>query len=351
MTRMRSVKATTLLPTLRPIAVVLIAALLNATPVGALGSASISGVVYDDSGNPFSDAPILLTHRDSGARAQTRSAADGSYSITGLESGTYQLSISMPCCTLESFSDSGIDLSDAENLTFDVHLEQGDSLRTFGDDPATVADAIRSRQKIPDTPSPTMPDGQPNLEGVWLVGHDEFPVDAQPLPSAKKIADERIASTFGNHPHTRCLPGDPPIPSGGSPFITKFVQTDDLIVVLLEDVPGFRQIFLDGRVPPTDPNPSWLGYSVGHWEGKTLVVETTGFNGRAWIGPYPTSESLRMIEKYRRTEFGSMDLEVTFDDPDVFEEPWVQRLKLDLAPQEELIEYVCENNKWAPDDD
>jgi len=329
----------------RQIEVTFVLALLWGASAAALGKASIRGVVYDNSGDSFADAPILLTNQETGSRTRTRSAADGSYQFAALDSGTYRLSISMPCCALQSYSQTDIDLSDVSTLIVDVHLQQGDSLGTFGDDPATVADTIRSRQKIPDAPPPQMPDGKPDLGGV---GHDEFPVDARPLPWAKQVADERVASTFGNHPHVRCLPGDPPIPSGGSPFITKFVQTEDLLIVLLEDVPGFRQIFMDGRKHPEDPNPSWLGYSIGRWEGETLIVETIGFNGRAWIGPYPSSESLRMIERYRRTEFGSMELEVTFEDPTVFEEPWVQRRRLDLAPQEELLEYVCENNKWDP---
>lgn len=194
-----------------------------------------------------------------------------------------------------------------------------------------------------------MPDGRPNLGGVWLVGHDEFPVGPKPLPWAEEIGKRNLANSFRDHPHTRCLPGNLPIPSGGSPFISKFVQTDDLLIILLEDVPGYRQIFLDARGHPDSPNPSWMGHSIGRWDGDTLIVDTLGFNGNGWLGPYPSSESLRMTEKYRRTAYGTMALEVTFEDPEVLAEPWVQRRELDLAPQEELIEYVCENNKWAPE--
>jgi hypothetical protein len=304
-------------------------------------------VIYDDVGKPIDDAPILVINVANGSRAQARSSSDGTYQVSGLEPGTYRLSISMPCCALQSYRQEGIRYSGIESVQLDVHLVQGDSLQTFGDDPATIADIVRSRQEIPDEPVSRTSDGNPNLTGVWLVGHDEFPVDAEPLAWAQEFAEKNIANSFRDHPHTRCLPGGLPIPSGGSPFISKFVQTDDLLIILLEDVPGYRQVFLDGREHPKDPNPSWMGHSVGRWEGETLIVDTLGFNGKAWIGPYPSSESLRLTEKYRRTTYGTITLEVTYEDPEVFAVPWVQRMELDLAPQEELIEYVCENNKWA----
>ena len=127
----------------------------------------------------------------------------------------------------------------------------------------------------------------------------------------------------------------------------KYLQTDELVLILFEDVPGFRQIYVDGRAHPEDPNPSWMGHSIGQWEGDVLVVDTIGFNDRGWLGPYPMTEAMRMTERYHRTEYGVIELQVSFDDPAVFNEPWVQNRTLDLAPQEELIEYVCENNKWG----
>jgi hypothetical protein len=308
---------------------------------------SIGGVVYDDAGKPFDGAPILVTNDANGSRVQTRSSADGAYQIAGLEPGTYRLSISMPCCAFESYRQEGIQVSPSKPVRVDVHLARGSSLRTFGDDPATIADVVRARQDVPDEPVPKAANGRTDLTGVWLVGHDEFPVDPKPLAWAAEIGRRNKANFGRDHPHTRCLPGDVPFPSGGSPFIVKLVQTDDLLIVLLEDVPGYRQVFLDGRAHPTNPNPSWMGHSIGRWDGDALVVDTIGFNGRGWIGPYPSSENLRMTERYRRTAYGTISLEVTFEDPRVFEEPWVQRMELDLAPQEELIEYVCENNKWA----
>ena len=98
-----------------------------------------------------------------------------------------------------------------------------------------------------------------------------------------------------------------------------------------------------------NPNPSWMGHSIGRWEGDTLVVDTIGFNSRGWTGPYPRTEMMRMEERYRRPDYGHLEVRVMFEDPGVFAEPWIWNMTWDLAPQEEIFEYVCENNKWARD--
>ena len=133
------------------------------------------------------------------------------------------------------------------------------------------------------------------------------------------------------------------MPSATPPFLGKFVHTSSLLVVLFEDVPGFRQIFLDGRSHPTQLLPTWVGHSVGRWEGDTLVVDTVGFNDRGWTWrAYPRTERLRMTERYRRPDFRHLDVHVTIDDPGVFTRPWSQTMTWDLLPNEELMEYVCE---------
>ena len=125
------------------------------------------------------------------------------------------------------------------------------------------------------------------------------------------------------------------------------MQKDDLLVVLLEATPSFRQIFVDGRDHPEMPNPTWMGHSIAHWEGDTLIIDTVGFNDRGWESGYPQSEERRTVERYTRTDYGRMELEFTIEDPKVFNSPWVSNIVFDLAPQEELMEFVCENNKWA----
>ena len=306
----------------------------------------ISGTVFDHEGAPFAEAPIQLINSETGTEHQTRSDADGRYAIGRIAAGVYTLSIAMPCCALESFVEEDLEIG-AEGLRFDVRMVEGWSLHTLGDDPATIADVVRGRQEIPDLPPPEREGGKPDLSGVWLVGIDPFPATPNLTEWAAGITEQRIASVFRNSPNSRCLPEGIPIPAAVPPFMGKYVQTDDLLLILFEAPPGFRQVFLDGRAHPIDPNPSWTGHSIGHWDGDTLVVDTVGFNDRIWLGPHPVTETMHMVERYRRTAYGVLEVQVTYEDPAVFNEPWVENRVFDLAPQEELMEYVCENNKWA----
>ena len=306
----------------------------------------IQGTVYDDKGAPFAEAPIQLINGKTGAVHQTRSEPDGRYVIGNVPAGVYTFSITMPCCALDNFLEEDLEIG-ADGLRFDVHMVEGASLNTLGDDPATIADVVRARQQIPDLPPPEWADGKPDLSGVWLIGSDPFPATADLTEWAAGISEHRIATVLQNSPSSRCLPGGIPIPAAVPPFMGKFVQTDDLLLILFEAPPGFRQVFLDGRAHPDDPNPSWTGHSIGEWDGDTLVMDTVGFNDRVWLEAFPVSEAMHMIERYRRTEYGLLELQVTYEDPAVFNEPWVENRMLDLAPQEELMEYVCENNKWA----
>jgi hypothetical protein len=188
------------------------------------------------------------------------------------------------------------------------------------------------------------------LSGVWVEIDDPYPETPEVLPWAAALIKERSENNQKDAPHNHCLPGPPPAPGAASPFITKFVQTGSLLVILFEDNPGFRQVFLDGRSHPLNWDPTWMGHSIGKWEGDVLVVDTIGFNDRSWLGgigggPVPHTEMLRMTERYRRVDFGHMDLAVTFEDPGTFVKPFHINIKLDLTPQEELMEYVCENNR------
>jgi hypothetical protein len=122
----------------------------------------------------------------------------------------------------------------------------------------------------------------------------------------------------------------------------KIVQTPGLILILNPDL-TYRQIFLDGRKLESAPNPSWMGYSVGHWDGDTLVVESFGFNDRTWLDHdgHPHTEGLRMTERYRRRNFGNLELEVTFSDPGAYTKPWTVAVRAELAADTEMIEWVC----------
>jgi hypothetical protein len=311
-------------------------------------SASIDGTVVGPNEEMVRYAPIQATNVETGEKVRSESAKDGTYSISNLVTGAYKLEVNMPCCAYKGFESDEISVAGATQLN--IELEEGSSFNTVGDDPGVIATAIKDRQVIPEAPVPRLPSGKPDLSGVWLLGSDPFPEQPDAMPWAQELLEERIASNFRQHPHNYCLPGGPPITGGAAPFIAKFVHKEGLLIILLEDVGGYRQVFLDGREHPEWPNPTWFGHSIGYWEGDVLVVDTVGFNDRGWTSGYPRSEELHMIESYTRTDYGRLEQQVTFEDPQVFNKPWSENAVLDLAPQEELIEYVCENNKWTPTD-
>ncbi len=308
-------------------------------------SGSLTGTVSQPSGATVADAPLQVKNKVTGKIARTSSHSDGAYTFSGLNAGMYQLSIVMPCCAYNTFNKE-VTLDAGQKMQLDIRLTETVNGTTLGDDPGRLAAVMRKRDKVPTKPAPRTAGGKPDLSGIWVDTGDPYPEQAQLLPWAAAIAKERSESHGKDSPQNRCLPGGPPLPASSVPFIGKFVQTPSLLVLLFEDVPGFRQIFLDGRGHPSGLDPTWMGHSVGKWEGDTLVVDTVGFNDKIWIGPeLPHTEMLHMIERYQRVDFGHMDVKVTFEDSGTFTKPYEQHLKWDLAPQEELLEYVCENNK------
>lgn len=324
--------------------IVAICALTLAGAALGQSTGSIAGTVLDPGGKRIADAPIRARNEAAGIDARTRSAPDGRFEFGALPPGTYVVSVNMPCCEFLPFVDDSVVVSAGNTSDTTVDLVAF-NLNVEGDDPATVNAEIASRQDIPDLPVPRMPDGRPDLTGIWLFVDDPYPEDPVPLEWVGPIVQERIDSLFVAAPPAHCLP-DAALTSGGSSFMIKFVQRPELIVALREDVAGFRQIFLDGRGHPDRLDPTWMGHSIGHWEGDTLVVDTIGFNDRGWTDIYPRTEMLRMQERYTRTDYGHLEVTATFDDPGVFEAPWTRRMVWNLATDIELMEYVCENNPW-----
>jgi hypothetical protein len=196
-------------------------------------------------------------------------------------------------------------------------------------------------------PAPRTADGKPDFSGLWQrvspkyasnIAADLKPGEVQ--PSAEALVQRRKEDLGRDHMSLQCLPWGPNYASSGR--MTKIIQTPNEIV-MLDEALTYRQIFMDGRKLETDPNPSWMGYSVGHWEGTTLVVESNGYNDRTWLDRdgHPHTEALRMIERYRRRDFGHMDIEVTLNDPKVYAKPWTVTLNANLIADTELLEDVC----------
>ena len=321
--------------------------LLIATVSGQTERGSITGKVSQPNGSTVADAPIQVSNTVTGKVARTSSRGDGWYAVSNLDAGTYRLSIVMPCCAYNPVVKE-LTLGAGQKMQLDIRLTETVNGTTLGDDPGRLAAVMRKRDHVPSRPAPRA-GGKPDLSGIWVDTGDPYPEQAELLPWAAAIVKERVESLGKDDPHNHCLPGSPPLPASSVPFIGKFVQTPTLLVLLFEDYPGFRQIFLDGRGHPADFDPSWMGHSIAKWQGDTLVVDTVGFTERAWTGGtqgnYPHTDKLRMTERYHRVDYGHMDVDATFDDPGTFVKPLTQHLKWTLAPKEELLEYVCENNK------
>lgn len=293
------------------------------------------------------DAPMRATHIASGDSWQTRTDDEGRYEFDGLPAGGYRLQVRVHGAEYRPYKFEPVELQKGSELKFDIQLEQGHQLNTIGDDFGIATAQILAQQDVPDLPRPTTADGKPNLAGMWLYGQDLFPPAPKLTEWAAKLIEERNKNHFIESPRFRCLPTSLPIPTHTPPVFGKFLHTPELIVILYEGILGYRQIFMDGRGHPEEPDPSWLGHSIGWWEDDVLVVDTTGFNDRGWTGSsHPRSEEFHVIERYRRTRYGDMDLELTIEDPAVYEEPWVRQMPMYLAPNEILFEFVCENEKW-----
>jgi len=200
-------------------------------------------------------------------------------------------------------------------------------------------------------PTPRTADGKPDLTGVWRgagplyrfnIAQDLQPQDVQPW--AEELFLKRVRDSRKDSPLARCLPVSVPFHNFFN--LSHIVQTPTLTVILYESPNSpHRTVFTDGRELPTDPNPTWLGYSIGRWEGDTLVVTTAGFNDQGWLDSagHPQTESFRLTERLRRRDFGHMDFDMTIDDPRVFTKPFTIKTTRLLAADTDLLEDVCEN--------
>ena len=218
------------------------------------------------------------------------------------------------------------------------------------------------RRTGPARPAPRGPNGRvilgppPGQAGLWIGGitnltnPDSTPIKVPYQPWAQAVAQDRRQNQF--EPHTRCKP------SGGprqflTPYGVEFVELQELQRIFILDVGGphsYRIIYMDGREHPKNLTPSYYGHNVGHWEGDTLVVDSVGYNERFWFdrGAHPHTEQLHLIERFTRVDFDNIKYEVTIDDPGAYTAPWSGQFNLRLDPGDELFEYVCQDNNFAP---
>ena len=195
--------------------------------------------------------------------------------------------------------------------------------------------------------------GKPDLTGLWRFNADPYTnnvtVDLKPEeidPAVVALYKQRMEDLGKDDPATfRCLPSGARQLYAPSSWV-RVVQTPAMIVMLYEDL-IYRQIFMDGRELPKDPNPSFMGYSVGRWEGDTLVVDSIGFNDRTWLdfGGHPHSEALKMTERIKRSSLGRLEIEVRLEDMKFYKRPWTVPAHAELVADTEMLEYVCNENQ------
>jgi hypothetical protein len=239
-----------------------------------------------------------------------------------------------------------------------------------------TADVPRTADGQPNlaAPPPSLSDGRPDFSGILQSARKSpctpessrflecgIEIGGSPLalnigadmpgglpyqPWAAALVKQRTADNSKDDPHARCLPDNPPRPYG-LPHMTKAVHTPRLLVLLNEVNAMYRQLFTDGRPLPVDPNPSWNGYSSAAWDGDTLVVQTIGFRDDLWLdmAGSPMTDAARMTERIRRPTYGTLEIQITVDDPKAYTRPWTVEMPQKITLDTELIDEMCLENE------
>ena len=309
------------------------------------GTGGITGLV-SYTGGPVTGASVQVKNLDTGSVYSATAGLLGNYTLAQLPPGKYQV-------TAASLGFKPYERKDVVTVAAGapqrIDIAMGDfiSLDTLGEDRISIGRIMLSRPAAPDGPAPRTADGKPDLSGMW---HGPLPIGAaQPempdmLPWAETISKERVANNLKDHPSARCLPFNLGLISG---FLNKLVLAPDMLVSIIEyDIPGYRQVYLDGRPHPRDIEPSWTGHSIGKWEGDTLVVDTIGYNDKTWLGEStPHTTQLHVTTRLRRVDLGHLEIEQTYDDPGALKKPWRTKGVATLASsKEEISEFICNEN-------
>jgi hypothetical protein len=309
------------------------------------GRGAIAGTVFDPVGAPA--AKVVVQARSDNGQVVGRATSEGTgkYTLADLLPGSYEISVAIP--GLMTYEQRNVRVQAAKTAVLDIHLEEGTQLSTLGEDPLGIVADV-ARHAPPAGPTPRTVDGKPDLSGVWWSPVIVEPGKPEWLPVAQQTASKRTANNRVDSPQVHCLPAG--VLRRG-PLI-EFVQSQAILIEISDDdSPGFHQIYLDGRGHPKEPDPLWYGDSVGHWEGDTLIVDRVNFTDEVWLDQpgHPHTDKLHVIERYRRPDLGHLEAEITVEDPGVLARPWTFKRVSDLAPKEQLREFICdENNSDLP---
>jgi Carboxypeptidase regulatory-like domain len=310
------------------------------TAFGQGDRGAISGSVKDPVGAIVAGASVQATNASTGTVYKSTSSKLGAYTIADLPSGSYEVSLSLP--GVAPFAQKNVAVSAEKTARVDINLKEGTQLSTLGEDPLAIA-ADQKRHHPPSGPTPRTAEGKPDLSGVWWSPRTVDPGKPEFLPFAVEVARKRTEDNRKDSPQARCLPSA--VTRIGPLY--ELVQTKAyLIMISDDDSPGFHQIYLNGRPHPKEPDPLWYGDSIGHWEGDTLVVDRVNFEEQVWLDQdaHPHSDKLHIIERYRRVDLGHLETEVTVEDPGILAKPWTMKRVSDLAPGEQIREFICAEN-------
>ncbi len=307
---------------------------------------TIAGTITDPDGHAV--PRILLQAANVATKVVYRATASarGEYSIPQLPAGTYQLTTPVLTPGFRLFIRDDLQITPGQTVKLDIRLEEGIALNTLGDGrDFFAARAALARPAPPTGVAPRMQDGRPDFSGYWAAGASSDLGVPEFEDWAVALSRERLADDLRDLPQARCLP------TGIVYYVTngtaqRVVQTPGLLVMFSESqLP--RQIFLDGRSHPGDPNPTWWGHSVGRWEGDTLVVDSIGFNDKTWLdlNGHSHTEMLHIVERYRRPDLGHLELDMTVEDSGALKKPWIIKRTYNLDPKEDIMESVCTENE------
>ena len=318
-------------------AFVIVLSFVTAGLAGQVGLGRISGALTGSRG-PIPNAEVRVKNTSTNQVIVATTSASGEFSVS-VPAGNYDVFSSTVGYAV--LARRGVTVTAGATVRVDATLANNANAGTPGEIYFLYA---RADRKPPSGPTPRTRDGKPDLSGVWYPGPDLEPEVPPMLPWAEELAKQR-SSKVGDDPRAQCLPSG--IVRTHGLDLAKLVQTPTLLIMLVESsVPGVRQVFLDGRRHPPDVQPSWLGHSIGQWDGDTLVIDTIGLNDRVWqdLQGRPQTEKAHIIERYRRPDLGHLAVEITIDDPGAYTRPWKVRRLLDLASGEEVLEYICNEN-------
>jgi hypothetical protein len=315
--------------------------------LGQTESGSIAGSVFDPAHAPVAGVSVEGRNTQTGTDYKAVSSADGKYTLVQLPPGKYDIFVID--AKRRPFVRRGVVITAGQSAPLEIELSPNTALLSTLGEMQALFEILSKKPPPPQGPAPRIPDGKPDFSGVWLISPSSLGGSSrQPdlLPWARALFRERVLNDYKDKPSARCLPE---LPGFLARWPIRIVQTPKLLVTLRsDDVINAHQVYLDGRSFPNDLEPSWQGYSIGKWEGDTLVIDTVGLNDKTWLNMFPHTGKLHITDRLRRPDLGHLEVETTYDDPETFKAPFQTKVVNVLAPDEEVEEYVCaENNQYS----